>query len=215
MAEQTKAELQALLTEATKRAEAGEKTIARLTTDLATANERADQASAAAKAAEAKAADLDKANAGLSKSLRAYKGSATKARAEAEVLKAEKSPAMRKIGRMGMPADADGRKELDALIAAALDAGPVSIAFSDGKREIRELAPLIVSGGAWRKTPRGQVLDAEPLLDPGKTDKPELSIAGFGLLNEQGDQIAWHQLPEPIRIAGGTRMKLPRGTIRF
>lgn len=150
----------------------------------------------------------------LAKSLRGYKAAGTKARNQIEVLKAEKSPVGRPIGPLRHEATAAGMRQ---LLASAVAAGPVTLVFSDGKRELRELNPLIVTGDAWREDPRGMVLkpEAHPLLEPGAMTRPQVSIAGVGLLDEAGDQIAWQQLVEPIVVASNGRVKVPAGTIRF
>ena len=155
----------------------------------------------------------------LSGSLRAYKGSATKARAAATVLPGNKSPQARPIGALAPARDDVEQAGRSAALADALQAGPVSIVFSDGRREIRELPPLIVSGdSAWRRTAREFILQAggiEPVLEPGEMGKPTVSVAGFGLLDESGRQVGWHELVEPIVVPRNGRVQLPANTIRF
>lgn len=211
----TNAQLIKQLAEMTARAETAEKRVETLTTDLTGAGERADRERDGRQAAEK---ELDTARgevAELGKQLRAYKGSATKARNEITVLKANLSPEARPIGAM-KPAKAAGDEA--ARTAALEDAfanGPTQIVFSNGRREIRALAPLIVNADAWQQTPHDRVLNYEPLLEIAGETVAEVEIAGFGLLNEAGDQVAYHALPTPIAILAGQRMQLPKGCIRF
>jgi hypothetical protein len=58
------------------------------------------------------------------------------------------------------------------------------------QREIRELAPRVITGDAWRVTPSGRVLNHEPILEPGDCQREQMSLRGFALLNEAGDQVA-------------------------
>lgn len=141
------------------------------------------------------------------RSLTAQKGAATKARNEAEVLKLERSPKGRKIGRpralFGKPA-----VPFDAELARlAIDEGEVEIVFSDGKAEIVELAPIRVGGDAWRRGARGYGLIPSIELEPGEMDAPEVKVAGFGIL-AAGEQIGWQELPEPIVVRRNSRVLL-------
>jgi len=159
--------------------------------------------------------ELSSDNARLSASLRGFKASATRARGEVQVLKAEKSPEARPIGALPASASDGERLRTKLLFEAALRDGPTTLVFSDGKREIRELEPLIVDGGAWRSSARGHVLNHQPLLEPGDMIKPVVRIVGFGLLDEAGEQVGWQQLVEPIDVPRNGRVQLPAGTIRF
>jgi len=188
----------------------------------ATQGERADKAEdrlgdeiARRKEAEGEAKRLAEENRGLSGSLRAYKGSATKARDQVLVLKANLSPEARPIGRLPKPksdAEAANRRE---RLSVAMRAGPTQLVFSDGKREIRELAPLIIGMDAWWRTGRGETLNAEPILEPGPTTKAHFELAGFGLLDGAGEQIGWCELLEPIVVPSNSKVQIPRGSIVF
>lgn len=213
--EPTKAELQERLAASEKLTTDLEARVARLTTDLTTANERGDQERQRAGTAEARVTELEAETRKLAGSLKAYKGSATKLRAEAEVLKRDLSPEARSVGAPKPPKNDEEAADRAARLEAALRDGPVELVFSDGRREIRELAPLLVTGDAWRVTPRGRVLEAMPMLEPGTIAKPELRVAGIGLLNGDGEQVGWRKLPETILVASGTRVQLPKGTILF
>jgi hypothetical protein len=100
-------------------------------------------------------------------------------------------------------------------LEAAFAADTTELVFSDGKREIRELAPLTVTGDAWRETPNGRVLNHEPLLEPGDCQRQEMELRGFGLLNEAGEQVGYCALPDAITIGRNQRFQLPHNTIRF
>lgn len=216
MTQVTNAQLQEQLTEATKRADKAEKRVGTLTADLTAAN---DKVEIHAKARQGAEAELDKARgeiADLTKSLKAYKGSATKAKNAVEVLKKALSPKARPIGELPAPKTAEEAEERREAAKAAIAAAPTEIVFSDGKREIRELAPLIVAGAfAWRETPTGMVLNAEPLLEPGSCQRQQMDIRGFGLLNEAGEQVGWCSLPDTIVVWRNSRTMLPHNTIRF
>jgi hypothetical protein len=196
-------------------ADNAEKRVETLTAELASAKSAPTRSARAARKPKRSSTPRAGEIRELGASLKAYKGSATKARNEATILKRELSPESRPIGAMKLgkaPGDEAARAE---AIEAAFTSGPTEIVFSDGKREIRELAPLIVDASAWQETPRGRVLNHEPLLEPGFINKPELRLAGFGLLNEAGVQVAYHALPDVITILSGQRMQIPKGCIRF
>lgn len=208
------ANLQQQLTEATKRATDAEARVAALTTDLATANERADQA---AKTVAEHGAKIDEQSAEirqLSSSLRAYKGSATRALNQITILKAELSPESRKVGAMRPARDDDEAAARREALDAAFAMGPTQIVFSDGRREIREIAPLIVDGGAWLQTPHHRELNSDPTIEV-VGERQQVELAGFGLLNEAGEQVGYCELPSKIAIGRGQHMRLPLGMVRF
>lgn len=210
----TNAELQELLTDATNRAAAAEARVAQLTSDLSSANERADQERKGREEAErsldAAREELRQAN----NSLKAYKGSATRARTEALILKRELSPEVRPIGAMKPARSDDEAAKRKADLEAAFAGGPTEIVFSDGRREIREIAALIVDANAWLQTPHHRELNDDPILEPAG-ERQQVELAGFALLNEAGEQVGWCPLPSPLAIGRGHKMRIPRGSIRF
>jgi hypothetical protein len=215
MADPTKAELQQLLTDTTKRATTAERRVEQLTKDLEALG---DQAERSGKLAAEHAKEIDRLNEELrstTASLKAYKGSATKARDQVTILKREISPETRAIGAMKPPRNDDEAAARTDALAAAFALDTTELVFSDGKREIRELAPLIISGEAWRDTPNGRVLNHEPLLEPGACQRQSLELRGFGLLNEAGEQVGYCALPDAVTIASGTRVQIPLNSIRF
>ena len=127
-----------------------------------------------------------------------HKGQATRARAQA----AAAMPArLRKFG----PVDKQlPPGDLLELIAAA---ETVELAFTDGRTELKGLAPRTIEGGAaaWQLTSRGRLRLNVPeltILGPGP-DKSAWQLGGYALLAD-GEQIAW-QARDPVMIAPGTR----------
>lgn len=217
----TNAELTEQLAGMTKRAIEAEARTQTLAADLVAANGRADEATKARQDAEAAHDATREELRATSASLKAFKGSATKARASAEVLKKQLSPEARPIGAMKPARSEQEDADRTAALEAAFAADTTELVYSDGRREIRELAPLAVTGSAWRQVPSrgqgdlGRVLDHEPLLEPGDCGRETLELRGFGLLNEAGEQVAYQALPEPIVIPRNRLFQLPKGTIRF
>lgn len=154
-------------------------------------------------------------NAKIAASLKAYKGSATKARAEALVLKRELSPEPRKLGAPRPPRDDEDAAARAEALASAFAEGTVELVFSDGKRELVELAPLTAETAAFRENVRGRSLDFEPIIEMERGVAPSVTIAGVALVNEAGEQAGWCPLAEPIVVPNGARLQIPRGTIRF
>jgi hypothetical protein len=100
---------------------------------------------------------------------------------------------------MKPPRNDDEAADRAAELEAAFAQDTTELVFSDGKREIRELAPLTITGDAWRETPHGRVLNHEPLLEPGDCTREQMILRGFGLLNEAGDQVAYAPLNDRDR----------------
>jgi hypothetical protein len=131
------------------------------------------------------------------------------------VLKPQIVARARPIGAMKPPKTEEQAADRAAALEAAFAAGPTELVFSDGKREIRELAPLTVTGDGWRETPNGRALNHEPLLEPGDCQRQQMDLRGFGLLNEAGDQVGYCALPDRSVIGRNQRFQLPLNTIRF
>jgi hypothetical protein len=151
----------------------------------------------------------------LGGSLKAFKGSATKLRNELTIVKRDLSPEARPFGAP-KPAKSDEQAaERAAALAAAFAADTTELVFSDGRREIRELAPLVITGDAWRDTPNGRVLNAELDLEPGDCQRETMELRGFGLLDEAGEQVGYCALPDAIVIGRNQHFRLPLNTVRF
>jgi hypothetical protein len=192
-----------------------EKRIVKLTDDLTAERDRATGHAQARQESEAEGARLAEELRATAASLKAYKGSATKAQRAATVLKKQISPEPRKAGAMRPAKSEEETAARAAALEAAFAADTSEIVFSDGQREIRELAPLTVTGDAWRLTPHGRVLNHEPLLEPGDCQRQEVVLRGIALLNEAGDQVGYHHLNEPVTIGRNQRVQLPHNSIRF
>lgn len=215
MAEVTKTELLVQLENMTKRATDGEARAERLAANLETATAERD---AARRTVAEYAGTIDALNAevrSLTGSLKAYKGSATKARTEVAILKRDLSPEARPIGAPRAPKSEEQAAERASALAAAFACDTAELVFSDGRREIRELAPLIVTGDAWRDTPSGRVLNAVVDLEPGDCQRETMDLRGFALLNEAGEQVGYCPLPDAIVIGRNQHFQLPLNTIRF
>lgn len=215
MAGPTNAQLTEQLAEMTKRATDAEARVEQLTASLETATGERDSARKMAAehggTIDGLSAELRAANA----SLKAYKGSATKLRNELTIVRREQSPAARPIGAP-KPAKSDDEAASRAeALAAAFAADTTELVFSDGRREIRELAPLTITGDAWRDTPQGKVLNAEIDLEPGDCQRERMELRGFALLNEAGEQVGYCQLPDAIEIERNRLYRLSLNTVRF
>lgn len=214
MAEATKADLLVQIEELTKRATSAEQRCGQLTTELAAVTENAAKANKAHAELAEQHETVQIELRDTRSSLKAYKGSATRAKGEATVLRKQLSPETRKLGPMKPARNdqevADRREALDAALAA----DTTELVFSDGAREIREIAPLTVTGDAWRTSPHHRVLNHEPLLEPGDCQRQEIVLRGVALLNEAGEQVGWCSI-EPLKMYRNHRYQLPQNSIRF
>ncbi|WEK43636.1 MAG: hypothetical protein P0Y64_02040 [Candidatus Sphingomonas colombiensis] len=123
-----------------------------------------------------------------------------KAAAKVKKLAAPKAP--RKLGPLPEGKALAG----EDLVAAIADADHVEIAFSDGKRELASLAPIAVTGEAWRRHAFGLMLSAPVHLD-GPAGNASTAIAGYALLLD-GDQVAWCARAVPLAIAPGQKVTI-------
>jgi TolA-binding protein len=131
------------------------------------------------------------------------------------VERADKPAEARRIGAMKPPKN-DGEAAARGEALEAAFAAPIAqVVFSDGKRELRDLNPLIVPAHAWRETAQGHILDHEPMLEPGDCIFERIELRGFALLTQDGDQVAYQALPEPMILERNRLYQLPKGTIRF
>lgn len=146
--------------------------------------------------------DLREENEHLKRSVAAQKGVATRARTSGTDRRRA-----RKVGCMPEVMTEEGRAEFRDAIDQALRAGGATIVASDGEREIVDFEPVAVTGDSWRMH-NGRKLFTEPvLLAPGDVSTP-VEITGFGLLDEDGDQIAWSPVADPIVVQPNTRVKI-------
>lgn len=150
-------------------------------------------------------AGLEHENAELRASLTATRGHATRAKNEVAVLRAERSPTPRKVGRPRGAFGKAGEAYSPDLAAIAIGGEEsVEIVFSDGKAEIVDLPPVTAFAHAW--LPRGgRHMLREPVeLEGGDAD---LEVAGAALLSG-GEQIGWCEFPEPVRVPKHGRVRL-------
>ena len=129
-------------------------------------------------------------------------------RAAAKVTKLPRSGKPRKCG----PIKAGGLA--GAALREQLAAAPHVIVFSDGKSELTMFQPVRVEGAdAWMTVGAGTMLRQPILVQGGGAHEKPPVIRGFGLFSEEGDQIAWSELPGPIHVAAGSEVKIDRSII--
>lgn len=121
------------------------------------------------------------------------------AKAKAKVSAAPRAEKPREIGPVKTAISDEQRQ---ALMAG----GAVTIAFSDGKREIRDIDPQRIEGRAWVQHTLGALLTEKIRLKPQRN----VTLGGFGLIDESGKQIGWCAMPTPMPIAAGTEVMLDR-----
>lgn len=138
----------------------------------------------------------------LKRSLTAQKGSATKARAVVEELKAAAKP--RPIGHI----DRDTDMRPAYLFELVDDADLVEVVFSNGRQEVAGLGPLVIEGEAWKMTNAGLKLQVPSLEVHGPAaGKPPYQVTGYALLLD-GEQVAWSQRHEQLTIGAGQTYNL-------
>jgi hypothetical protein len=147
----------------------------------------------------AKIPALDEEIAALKRQLRSQKGAATKARRQmVEMVEAAKPRAIKPMET----------GELADLLVGIDAAEEVVLAFSDGRRELKGIAPRQI-WPAMLTAKRGRLhLAAGELLvtGPGGTE-PSQVLAGVALLLD-GVQVAWSPLERPMTMAPGVTLNL-------
>lgn len=96
--------------------------------------------------------------------------------------------------------------ERDALRAAIEDAGKAEIVFSDGKREIAGLPPVIVSGDVWKDHPLGLMLTEPVDLHGPAIGRGGYAIEGYALVLD-GKPVAF-TTRDPLTVSGGQHVRL-------
>lgn len=153
------------------------------------------------KALEAENADLKEKVADLEKQLKAANAATTKAK-KAAVTALPKVTQPRKIGPMKDTAELGFLEEFLKADDAAF-----TVVASDGKKEVIAIAPRAVSGEVWMRRKAGIVL-IEPITVMGPNiGQPAAIVAGFGLLDEKGTQVAWAPLTQEVRIPPQQEMR--------
>lgn len=133
---------------------------------------------------------------------RATKAEAGETKAKGQVKKLTTPAKPRKLGAI------DGeRSSIEELRELIDDGDEVSIAFSDGTREVAGIAPVAVSGDAWSETATGLMLAKKVDIDgPGDTGT-SVTIDGYALMID-GKQVAYSRRSTPIQIAPGQRVQI-------
>lgn len=131
------------------------------------------------------------------------------AKALKEAGKAKATPAARRdtaraLGPLKLKGDAKPLAGED-LMAAIAAADVVEVAFSDGKREIKQLPAQLIQGDAWQLATNGVRLrvDKLPVYGPNR-DEAELKLAGYALMID-GEQVAYAARIDVLTLKpGGT-----------
>lgn len=154
-------------------------------------------------------AERDAANARADKAEKASKA------AKAKVSRGEAPAKPRAIGAMkegealtDTARDGNGDKvtALSDAIAKAEEAGkPIEIVFSDGKKELTQVPPAVLSGPVWVDRMQGKFL-RDPVVIEG-SGSASFQIRGYALLID-GKQVAYTERSDPINVAPGTKVTL-------
>lgn len=126
---------------------------------------------------------------------RASAAEADEKKATAQVKKLTTPAKPRKLGRMAEGKSVSGEDLRDMLD----DADEVEIAFSDGEREVAGLAPVAVSGDAWKAHSFGLLLTKSVDIEGPEKDT-STTIAGYALLID-GKQVAYRERSMPLQVA--------------
>lgn len=154
----------------------------------------------------------------LEKEVAALRAALSRADADAAAL-AKKAG---KVSQAPKPAKPRAIKPMDPLdlddriaLLEDLRDGDWQIAFSDGKREIGGLNPLLVHGGAFVAGHSNTVVLRVPVMLTGAAQGGQAySLAGYGLIDPAGRQRAWCARYEPLEVPVGSEFML-RGEISF
>lgn len=100
--------------------------------------------------------------------------------------------------------------ELLELIGAA---ETVEVLFSNGKTEVAGIAPLTVSGNAWKLTAAGMQLDLPELMvsGPDRSGSPA-ELKGYGLMLD-GTLVAYRERFEPLVLIPGSNINLAQDVL--
>ena len=153
---------------------------------------------------------LEAENDKLKAQLAASKGAAAVLRREAKALKAERVGKTRVVAP---PADDGGQLSPDDLLALIGAAERVELLFSNGKREIAGLDPMVISGDAWVIGIAGlQLRVPELIVDGPAGGKAPFLLAGYGLMID-GELAAYGARGDVLAIAPGARMNLAQDVV--
>ena len=142
---------------------------------------------------------LDRDFAEVSKQRDALAAENARLKKQPRVAPAPKPKARRKAGPV------DGLVDSDRVFRL-VKGGTFEIVFSDGTEEIDALPPVLARPDAWLRTGAGTML-REPVT---VTPNAQVELAGFGLFDAEGEQIAWCPMAQPVIIKPGMAVKLDR-----
>lgn len=137
---------------------------------------------------------------------RASKAESGEKTAKAEVKKLTTPPKPRKLGEIDeAPTGAQLREQIEK-------AGDVEIAFSDGTREVPGIAPVGVTGDAWRDHANGLMLGKSVEIEGDRDANTSVTVDGYALLLD-GKQVAYARRSTPIQVAPGQRVSIEKDII--
>lgn len=122
---------------------------------------------------------------------------------KAKAVPVKRSEKARKIGPIVLK-EGQEKPSADAIMELIAAADTVEIAFSDGKAEIKRLAPQIIHGDAWHQ--QGQMvklrLDTLKVYGPNRDEQP-IELDGYGLILD-GDLVAYSARIDRLVLAPGS-----------
>lgn len=127
-----------------------------------------------------------------------------RAKAKAKAVAGEQPAKLRKFGAMDDAAD--------DFAAAIGKADKVEVVLSDGKGEIEGIAPVVVTGEAWRATPNGLMLTEAVEIDGPGPNKAAYNVDGYALVLD-GKQVAYRKRPDPVTVVPGQHYKIENDII--
>lgn len=138
------------------------------------------------------------------KALDAANASLTKAAATIKE-RTVRPPRARRAGPLDEPLS---REALRDRLANADD---VEIVFSDGARELLDVASIDIAGPVWRESSLGLLLD-KPVDVKAPHDNPPVTIAGVALFID-GKQAAYQRRSDPLTVPAGQCVRLENDII--
>lgn len=100
------------------------------------------------------------------------------------------------------PENEEEAAQFRELIDETLSAGGEVVA-SDGEKEIILFDPIPVTADGWVPHSGKKMYADKVLLKLGDV-RAAVAINGFGLLDNEGNQVAWCALPEPVNVQPNT-----------
>lgn len=104
------------------------------------------------------------------------------------------------------PIAEDKRLSAEDLLEHIRDADDVQIAFSDGRKEVKGLPPIDITGEPWKVAPNGLLLTLPVTLDGPGINEAAYVVEGYALFLD-GELVAYTPR-EPVRVAAGQHVRL-------